>query len=161
MSRPTSAFKRLNCVFSSWADQYLSDTMGYLLGSLKKEKERTAAFQALGLLVVAVRVEIQPYLAKILEIIKAALPPKDFAHKSVNKLIKLAVHILHAAIYMQYSIEQICHSHAFSLLFLLYVCKGGRRQCKWMRQCSPVSACCPELWVPASNQTLRSCWSPC
>ncbi|GLD45725.1 serine/threonine-protein kinase mTOR, partial [Lates japonicus] len=64
-----------------FTDQYLSDTMGYLLGCLKKEKERTAAFQALGLLVVAVRVEIQPYLSKILEIIKAALPPKDFAHK--------------------------------------------------------------------------------
>lgn len=57
--------------------------MGYLLGCLKKEKERTAAFQALGLLVVAVRAEIQPYLSKVLEIIKAALPPKDFAHKSV------------------------------------------------------------------------------
>ena len=62
-------------------DQYLSDTMGYLLGCLKKEKERTLAFQALGLLVVAVRTEIQPYLTRILEIIKAALPPKDFAHK--------------------------------------------------------------------------------
>uniref|UniRef100_A0A8C7XXK9 Mechanistic target of rapamycin kinase n=1 Tax=Oryzias sinensis TaxID=183150 RepID=A0A8C7XXK9_9TELE len=62
-------------------DQYLSDSMGHLLGCLKKEKERTAAFQALGLLVVAVRTEIQPYLSKILEIIKAALPPKDFAHK--------------------------------------------------------------------------------
>lgn len=57
--------------------------MGYLLGFLKKEKERTAAFQALGLLVVAVRAEIQPYLSKVLEIIKAALPPKDFAHKLV------------------------------------------------------------------------------
>lgn len=59
--------------------------MGYLLGCLKKEKERTAAFQALGLLVVAVRAEIQPYLSKVLEIIKAALPPKDFAHKSVTQ----------------------------------------------------------------------------
>lgn len=59
--------------------------MGYLLGCLKKEKERTAAFQALGLLVVAVRAEIQPYLSKVLEIIKAALPPKDFAHKYVLK----------------------------------------------------------------------------
>ncbi|KAK6307934.1 hypothetical protein J4Q44_G00212050 [Coregonus suidteri] len=65
----------------TFTDQYLADTMGYLLGCLKKEKERTAAFQALGLLVVAVRTEIQPYLTKILEIIKAALPPKDFAHK--------------------------------------------------------------------------------
>uniref|UniRef100_A0A672YHX5 Serine/threonine-protein kinase TOR n=1 Tax=Sphaeramia orbicularis TaxID=375764 RepID=A0A672YHX5_9TELE len=67
--------------FTNLKYQYLSDTMGYLLGCLKKEKERTAAFQALGLLVVAVRAEIQPYLTKILEIIKAALPPKDFAHK--------------------------------------------------------------------------------
>ncbi|CAM4714382.1 unnamed protein product [Leuciscus chuanchicus] len=64
-----------------FTDQYLQDTMGHLLGCLKKEKERTAAFQALGLLVVAVRAEIQPFLTKILEIIKAALPPKDFAHK--------------------------------------------------------------------------------
>lgn len=71
------------CGYSLTADQYLSDTMGYLLGCLKKEKERTAAFQALGLLVVAVRAEIQPYLSKVLEIIKAALPPKDFAHKLV------------------------------------------------------------------------------
>uniref|UniRef100_H3B8U3 Serine/threonine-protein kinase TOR n=1 Tax=Latimeria chalumnae TaxID=7897 RepID=H3B8U3_LATCH len=62
-------------------DQYLLDTMNHLLGCLKKEKERTAAFQALGLLAVAVRAEIQPYLQKILEIVKAALPPKDFAHK--------------------------------------------------------------------------------
>lgn len=68
--------------------------MGYLLGCLKKEKERTAAFQALGLLVVAVRTEIQPYLSKILEIIKAALPPKDFAHKSVTaKKLSLTVTI--------------------------------------------------------------------
>ncbi|KAK5863187.1 hypothetical protein PBY51_000236 [Eleginops maclovinus] len=66
---------------NTFTDQYLPDTMGYLLACLKKEKERTAAFQALGLLVVAVRTEIQPYLPKILEIIKAALPPKDFAHK--------------------------------------------------------------------------------
>ncbi|MGH0147040.1 UNVERIFIED_CONTAM: hypothetical protein FKN15_060860, partial [Acipenser sinensis] len=65
----------------TFTDQYLSDTMGHLLGSLKKEKERMAAFQALGLLVVAVKTEIQPFLTRVLEIIKAALPPKDFAHK--------------------------------------------------------------------------------
>ncbi|MGH0128951.1 UNVERIFIED_CONTAM: hypothetical protein FKN15_057794 [Acipenser sinensis] len=71
------------CASVPWVqeDQYLSDTMGHLLGSLKKEKERMAAFQALGLLVVAVKTEIQPYLTRVLEIIKAALPPKDFAHK--------------------------------------------------------------------------------
>ncbi|NXC82578.1 MTOR kinase, partial [Cercotrichas coryphoeus] len=63
------------------ADQYLPDTMNHVLSCVKKEKERTAAFQALGLLSVAVRSEFQAYLPKVLEIIKAALPPKDFAHK--------------------------------------------------------------------------------
>ncbi|XP_053307789.1 serine/threonine-protein kinase mTOR isoform X5 [Spea bombifrons] len=63
------------------ADQYLPDTMNHLLSSVRKEKERTVAFQALGLISVAVRSEIRPYLPKILEHVKAALPPKDFAHK--------------------------------------------------------------------------------
>lgn len=65
------------------ADHYLPDTMNHVLSCVKKEKERTAAFQALGLLSVAVRAEFQVYLPKVLEIIKAALPLKDFAHKWV------------------------------------------------------------------------------
>lgn len=92
--------------------------MGYLLGCLKKEKERTAAFQALGLLVVAVRAEIQPYLSKVLEIIKAALPPKDFAHKYVLKNKESPQMIL-----IQSLKHVICHvicsfyfSHAWFLL---------------------------------------------
>ncbi|XP_075459599.1 serine/threonine-protein kinase mTOR isoform X2 [Ascaphus truei] len=63
------------------ADQYLPDTMSHLLGCVRKEKERTVAFQALGLISVAVRSEIRTYLPKILEHIKLALPLKDFAHK--------------------------------------------------------------------------------
>ncbi|XP_072012517.1 serine/threonine-protein kinase mTOR isoform X7 [Engystomops pustulosus] len=63
------------------ADQYLPDTMNHLLSCVRKEKERTVAFQALGLISVAVRSEIRCYLPKILEHVKSALPPKDFAHK--------------------------------------------------------------------------------
>lgn len=55
--------------------------MSHVLSCVKKEKERTAAFQALGLLSVAVRSEFQVYLPKVLEIIKGALPLKDFTHK--------------------------------------------------------------------------------
>ncbi|XP_028613619.1 serine/threonine-protein kinase mTOR [Grammomys surdaster] len=61
--------------------QYLQDTMNHVLSCVKKEKERTAAFQALGLLSVAVRSEFKVYLPRVLDIIRAALPPKDFAHK--------------------------------------------------------------------------------
>ncbi|CAJ0932770.1 unnamed protein product [Ranitomeya imitator] len=63
------------------ADQYLPETMSHLLSCVRKEKERTVAFQALGLISVAVRSEIRCYLPKILEHVKSALPPKDFAHK--------------------------------------------------------------------------------
>uniref|UniRef100_A0A8C5WSQ4 Serine/threonine-protein kinase TOR n=1 Tax=Laticauda laticaudata TaxID=8630 RepID=A0A8C5WSQ4_LATLA len=58
-----------------------STAVGHVLSCVKKEKERTAAFQALGLLSVAVRSEFQVYLPKVLEIIKGALPLKDFTHK--------------------------------------------------------------------------------
>ncbi|XP_044138031.1 LOW QUALITY PROTEIN: serine/threonine-protein kinase mTOR [Bufo gargarizans] len=66
---------------SSFTDQYLPETMSHLLSCVRKEKERTVAFQALGLISVAVRSEIRAYLPKILEHVKVALPPKDFAHK--------------------------------------------------------------------------------
>ncbi|XP_056399106.1 serine/threonine-protein kinase mTOR isoform X3 [Hyla sarda] len=66
---------------SAFTDQYLTETMNHLLSCVRKEKERTVAFQALGLISVAVRLEICPYLPKILEHVKSALPPKDFAHK--------------------------------------------------------------------------------
>ncbi|XP_040292611.1 serine/threonine-protein kinase mTOR-like [Bufo bufo] len=55
--------------------------MSHLLSCVGREKERTAAFQALGLFSVAVRSEIPAYLPQILEHVRAALPPKDFAHK--------------------------------------------------------------------------------
>ncbi|XP_040182261.1 serine/threonine-protein kinase mTOR isoform X3 [Rana temporaria] len=71
-----AAFKP--CAFT---DLYLQDTMTHLLSCVRKEKERTLCFLALGLISVAVRSEIRCYLPKILEHVKTALPPKDFAHK--------------------------------------------------------------------------------
>lgn len=75
-------FYSSSSIAAGWpADHYLPDTMSHVLSCVKKEKERTAAFQALGLLSVAVRSEFQVYLPKVLEIIKGALPLKDFTHK--------------------------------------------------------------------------------
>lgn len=50
--------------------------MNHVLSCVKKEKERTAAFQALGLLSVAVRSEFKVYLPRVLDIIRAALPQR-------------------------------------------------------------------------------------
>lgn len=56
---------------------YLSETMAYLLGSLRRERERYNVFNAIGLLAVAVKQDIKPYIPKIMEVIRASLPSKD------------------------------------------------------------------------------------
>ncbi|CAL1276558.1 unnamed protein product [Larinioides sclopetarius] len=56
---------------------YLSETMAYLLGCLKRDRERYNSFNAVGLLAVAVKLEIKPYIPKIMEVIRASLPSKD------------------------------------------------------------------------------------
>uniref|UniRef100_T1ISC3 Serine/threonine-protein kinase TOR n=1 Tax=Strigamia maritima TaxID=126957 RepID=T1ISC3_STRMM len=62
-------------------DGYLNDTMSYLLGCLRRERERFNAFTAVGLLAVAVGSDVKPYLPKIMEIIKASLPSKETPSK--------------------------------------------------------------------------------
>jgi hypothetical protein len=56
---------------------YLSQTMGYLLQSLKS-KERSDAFITIGLISIAVDGNIKPYLPKIMEIVRASLPNKVY-----------------------------------------------------------------------------------
>ncbi|GBN02820.1 Serine/threonine-protein kinase mTOR, partial [Araneus ventricosus] len=56
---------------------YLSETMAYLLSCLKRDRERYNSFNAVGLLAVAVKLEIKPYIPKIMDVIRASLPSKD------------------------------------------------------------------------------------
>ncbi|GIX92209.1 hypothetical protein CEXT_19071 [Caerostris extrusa] len=51
--------------------------MTYLLNCLKRDRERYNTFNAVGLLAVAVKLEIKPYIPKIMEVIRSSLPPKD------------------------------------------------------------------------------------
>lgn len=61
---------------------HLSSTLNYLLTTLRgKEKERNTAFVTLGYIAVAVEDEIEPYLSRIFEIIKATLPSKEIQSK--------------------------------------------------------------------------------
>ncbi|RDD40512.1 Serine/threonine-protein kinase mTOR [Trichoplax sp. H2] len=64
-----------------FVDTLLDDAINHLLSCLRKDKERSSAFLALGLLAVAVKKDIKPYITKIFENIKAALPPKEVGHK--------------------------------------------------------------------------------
>ncbi|GFS99131.1 hypothetical protein TNCV_822521 [Trichonephila clavipes] len=56
---------------------YLNETMSYLLGCLKRDRERYNAFNAVGLLAVAVKLDIKLYIPKIMDVIRASLPSKD------------------------------------------------------------------------------------
>lgn len=61
---------------------HLNSTIMYLLATLRgKEKDRNTAFVTLGYIAVAVEDEIEPYLPRIFEIIKATLPSKDIQSK--------------------------------------------------------------------------------
>uniref|UniRef100_UPI00358FB62C serine/threonine-protein kinase mTOR-like n=1 Tax=Myxine glutinosa TaxID=7769 RepID=UPI00358FB62C len=65
----------------NFTQHYLGEAMAYVLSCLRRERERPLAFQAAGLLAVAVKTEVLPYLSRLLDIIRAALPAKDLAHK--------------------------------------------------------------------------------
>ncbi|XP_014771975.1 serine/threonine-protein kinase mTOR isoform X1 [Octopus bimaculoides] len=60
---------------------YLRDTIVYLLNALRRDKERAAAFQAVGLLAVAVKDNIFSFCNRIMEFVRSALPPKDLPQK--------------------------------------------------------------------------------
>lgn len=60
---------------------YLPDTMLYLLSCLKRERERSAAFQAIGLLAVSVQQDIAPHLPRLMEVIRASLPSRELPTK--------------------------------------------------------------------------------
>lgn len=70
--------------------------MTYLLGSLRRERERYNVFNAIGLLAVAVKQDIKPYIPKIMEVIRTSLPAKDLTIRYVytfnlySRLIKSA-----------------------------------------------------------------------
>ncbi len=60
---------------------FLDETLTYLLGSLKNDRVRSAAFQAIGLISVSVQADIGRHLPRIMEVIRAALPSKDLPQK--------------------------------------------------------------------------------
>jgi serine/threonine-protein kinase mTOR len=56
---------------------HLAGTMQHLLICLRsRDKDRVLAFTTIGLIAVAVESEINPYLPKIMEVVKGALPAK-------------------------------------------------------------------------------------
>jgi len=60
--------------------------MTHLLSSLKRERERALAFQAIGLLAVSVELErdLNRHLRRIMDVIKTALPSRDIPQKCVE-----------------------------------------------------------------------------
>ncbi|XP_041377661.1 serine/threonine-protein kinase mTOR-like isoform X2 [Gigantopelta aegis] len=66
---------------------YLLDTMTFLLGTLKRDRDRTQAFLAIGLLAVSVQGEIFRLLPRIMEVIRSSLPAKDISAKKHRSFV--------------------------------------------------------------------------
>lgn len=76
---------------SKFVKNYLRETINYLMTCLRRDRERSNAFIAIGLLALAIKKDIQPDLPKIMEVIKSALPPKDGTLKKKPHYVEPAV----------------------------------------------------------------------
>jgi len=61
--------------------KYLKDTMEYLCSALKRERERSSAFKATGLIALAVGHDIERHRIPVFEQVKALFPMKDLGHR--------------------------------------------------------------------------------
>ncbi|PVD35573.1 hypothetical protein C0Q70_02536 [Pomacea canaliculata] len=69
---------------SVFSRAYLADTIHFLLTSLKRERDRTQAFQAIGYLAISIQSEMFRHLPQVMEIIRASLPAKDYSSKKMR-----------------------------------------------------------------------------
>lgn len=70
---------------------YLNEAMSYLLGCLRRDRERYSAFTAIGLLSVAVGPEIKLHIPRIMDVIRNSLPSKDTPSKKKGPAMEPAV----------------------------------------------------------------------
>nr|FAA04053.1 TPA: mechanistic target of rapamycin [Lymnaea stagnalis] len=69
-------------------NRFLQDTINFLLGILKRERDRgSQAFLAIGFLAIAVQGEILSYMSRIMDIIRASLPPRDHATRKSRHFV--------------------------------------------------------------------------
>ncbi|XP_060595349.1 serine/threonine-protein kinase mTOR-like [Ruditapes philippinarum] len=66
---------------------YLEETLYFLIAALKSQREKTTAFQAIGLLAISVNQNISKYLSRIMEIVRLALPSKDTQTKKHKNFV--------------------------------------------------------------------------
>ncbi|XP_032242839.2 serine/threonine-protein kinase mTOR [Nematostella vectensis] len=83
--------------------KYLKESMQYLVGALKRDRERSSAFKAIGLLAIAVRHNIEPFSKPVVEQVKQSLPMRDLGHKrqkavTVDPMVFACVAMLSRAI---------------------------------------------------------------
>ncbi|XP_055588723.1 serine/threonine-protein kinase Tor [Uranotaenia lowii] len=83
---------------TEFVNNHLKTVVNYLILTLKsKERERNIAFIVLGYIAVAVEKEIERYIKRIMEVVTAALPPKDTPSKkkiSVDSSVFMCVTLL-------------------------------------------------------------------
>ncbi|XP_066992513.2 serine/threonine-protein kinase mTOR isoform X2 [Anabrus simplex] len=94
---------------------HLNVTMLYLLTSLRgREKDRSTAFTTIGLIAVAVGDDIKPYVHRIMEVVRASLPPRDTLSKKRGATLEPAVFV--CITLLGHAVKQIIQSDVKELL---------------------------------------------
>ncbi|XP_065891468.1 serine/threonine-protein kinase mTOR-like isoform X2 [Dysidea avara] len=75
-------------VFST---SYLDVTMTYLLGCLRKDREKFSALHAVGIMALAVRNKVFPHIDPILNVIKSSLPSSRDIHAASKRVRTITV----------------------------------------------------------------------
>ncbi|KAF5285925.1 hypothetical protein FQA39_LY04386 [Lamprigera yunnana] len=86
-----------------FSENYLPIAMNYLLNTLKgREKERSNAFITIGLIAVAMKDLIKPYVFKIIEVIKMALPNRD---SSTKKRVGMDANVFKCIMFLGHAVK--------------------------------------------------------
>jgi hypothetical protein len=140
-----SAVTWKNC---SHDGRYLHDTVQHLRGCLRKDKERFSAFNAIGLIAVAVKEDIKPYLPSILDDIRSALPSKVSTRFISWFLTINCVYIVRCDVvpfspfFLGKSVEEKVHGGFFCVHMYIVACQSRTHyDCRWCEGTFGANAC--------------------
>ncbi|ORY80056.1 PtdIns-3-kinase tor2 [Protomyces lactucae-debilis] len=101
---------------SDFTSSYLTKSMSYLLAQLKKERDRTSSYVAIGEVAIAVKSAMNPYLDAILANVREGLATKGRARRENETAIFQCISMLAIAV------GQALKPHMHELLDMMFAC---------------------------------------
>jgi FKBP12-rapamycin complex-associated protein len=108
---------------SDFTGSYLAKSMSYLLAQLKKERDRTSSYVAIGEVAIAVKSAMNPYLDAILANIREGLAAKGRARRENEAAIFQCISMLATAV------GQALRPHMHEVLDMMFSCGLSESLC--------------------------------